>query len=143
MIIFNWNQNKVSWCIIENDHNFEQNEDLVTVFLKWMDFNGSLQYYYFLNFLGVLLTETLSCLQIYVGSSLQIKKNQTKPVFLNFKWPTKGNFFSYLVTLITWLSPFSVHFFCTKKKKKNILKTQKWWSYYLNENHLNLSMTLI
>ena len=38
MIIFNWKQNKVSWRIIENDHNFEQNEDHVTVFLKWTDF---------------------------------------------------------------------------------------------------------
>ena len=38
MIIFNWNQNKVSWCISENDHNFEQNEDCVTVFLQWTDF---------------------------------------------------------------------------------------------------------
>ena len=38
MIIFKWNQNKVSWCIIENDHNFDQNENRVTVFLKWTDF---------------------------------------------------------------------------------------------------------
>ena len=34
MIIFN----KVSWCIIENDHSFERTEDRVTVFLKWTDF---------------------------------------------------------------------------------------------------------
>ena len=34
MIIFNWNQNKVSWCIIENDYNFVQNENRVTVLLK-------------------------------------------------------------------------------------------------------------
>ena len=27
---FNWNQNKVSWCVIENDHNFEQDEDRVS-----------------------------------------------------------------------------------------------------------------
>ena len=39
MIIFNWNQNKVSWCIIGNDHNLEQNEDRETVFLKWTDFS--------------------------------------------------------------------------------------------------------
>ena len=43
MIIFNntyisWNQNKVGWCIIENDNNFERTEDRATVFLKWMDF---------------------------------------------------------------------------------------------------------
>ena len=40
MIIFNWNQNKVSWCIIENDHDFERNEGCVTVFLKWTDFKA-------------------------------------------------------------------------------------------------------
>ena len=28
------NQNKVSWCYIENDHNFERNDDRATVFLK-------------------------------------------------------------------------------------------------------------
>ena len=31
------NQNKVSWCIIENDPNFERNEDRATVFIKWTD----------------------------------------------------------------------------------------------------------
>ena len=34
-----WNQNKVNWCIIENDHNFERTEDPATVFLKWTDIN--------------------------------------------------------------------------------------------------------
>ena len=29
------NQNKVSWCIIENDHNFERTEDCATVFLNF------------------------------------------------------------------------------------------------------------
>ena len=32
------NQNKVSWCYIENDNNFESNEDCTTVFLKWRHF---------------------------------------------------------------------------------------------------------
>ena len=31
-IIWPLNQNKVSWCYIENDHNFERNEDRATVF---------------------------------------------------------------------------------------------------------------
>ena len=30
--------NKVSWCCIENYHNFERNEYRATVFLKWTDF---------------------------------------------------------------------------------------------------------
>ena len=34
-----WHQNKVSWCIIENGHSFEWNEDHVTLFLKWKDFS--------------------------------------------------------------------------------------------------------
>ena len=34
-----WHQNKVSWCIIENGHSFVWNENRVTVFLKWTDFN--------------------------------------------------------------------------------------------------------
>ena len=38
MIIFN----KVSWCIIENDHNFEKTEDRATVFIKWMDFRSKI-----------------------------------------------------------------------------------------------------
>ena len=29
----------VSWCCIENYHNFERNDDCATVFLKWKDFN--------------------------------------------------------------------------------------------------------
>ena len=33
-----WNHNKVSWCIIENDHNFERTEDRATVIWKWTDF---------------------------------------------------------------------------------------------------------
>jgi hypothetical protein len=33
-----WNQNKVSLCYIENDHNFESTEDGATVFWKWTDF---------------------------------------------------------------------------------------------------------
>ena len=33
------NQNKVSWCCIENDNDFERNEDRATVFLKWTDFS--------------------------------------------------------------------------------------------------------
>ena len=28
----------VSWCCIENDHNFKRNEDYATVFLKWTGF---------------------------------------------------------------------------------------------------------
>ena len=41
MIIFNisWNQKKVSWCIIENDHNFERTENRATVSLKWTVFS--------------------------------------------------------------------------------------------------------
>ena len=35
-----WNQNKVNWCIIENDHNFERNENPAIVFLKWTDFSS-------------------------------------------------------------------------------------------------------
>ena len=31
-------QNKVSWCIIGNDHNFERTEDCNHVFLNWTDF---------------------------------------------------------------------------------------------------------
>ena len=42
----NWHQNKVSWCYIENDHNFERNEDhifrqsydLDPFFLIWVPF---------------------------------------------------------------------------------------------------------
>ena len=33
------NQNKVSWCFIENDHIFEWTEDSATVFLNLSDFN--------------------------------------------------------------------------------------------------------
>ena len=43
VVIFNTNQNKVSWCYIENYHNFERNEDRETVFLKWTNFSCSLQ----------------------------------------------------------------------------------------------------
>ena len=35
--IIQLNQNKVSWCIIENDHIFEWIEDRTTVFLTWTD----------------------------------------------------------------------------------------------------------
>ena len=31
-------QYNISWCYIDNDHNFERNEDLANVFLKWKDF---------------------------------------------------------------------------------------------------------
>ena len=37
---------KVSWCYIENYHNFERNEDHATVFLKWMDFSLSGQKFF-------------------------------------------------------------------------------------------------
>ena len=33
----------VSWCCIENYHNFERNEDRATVFLKWTDFSNFLE----------------------------------------------------------------------------------------------------
>ena len=33
------NQNKVSWCCIENDNDFEKNEDRATGLLKWTDFS--------------------------------------------------------------------------------------------------------
>ena len=42
MIIFKWNQNKVSWCIIENFYSFEQNEDGITEFLKQTVFSYDL-----------------------------------------------------------------------------------------------------
>ena len=38
-IIHHLTSKKVRWCIIENGHSFEWNEDYVTVFLKWIDFS--------------------------------------------------------------------------------------------------------
>ena len=39
-------KNKVSWCIIENDHNFDKTEDHTTVFLKWTDFRAQNSMYH-------------------------------------------------------------------------------------------------
>ena len=46
----NWNQNKVSWCIIENDHNFERSEDRATLFLKWTDLNTNIKKIFWKNY---------------------------------------------------------------------------------------------
>ena len=39
MIIFNNTSADFVLILVENDHNFEQNEDRATVILKWTDFN--------------------------------------------------------------------------------------------------------
>ena len=44
----NWNQIKISWCIIKNDHYFERTEDRATVFWNWTDFSIQLKSLHFI-----------------------------------------------------------------------------------------------
>ena len=53
------NQNKVSWCIIEKNKNFERTEDCANVFLKWTDFMD------FFGFAFVFAAVSTALLQIY------------------------------------------------------------------------------
>ena len=57
-----WNQNIVSWCIIENDHNFERTENVATVLLIWKidDFINS--FWLYLTFSLVLTVVQYSCI---------------------------------------------------------------------------------
>ena len=105
MIIFNWNRNKVSWCIIENDHSFEQNEDRVTVFLKWTGFNKVL---FHLRERALMMSDfrgskvTLKIGHLWFMYTVQFCINLTKPRFQHYEWRNK--------MFHDWCILFSVYF---------------------------------
>ena len=61
----------VSWCIIENGHSFEWNEDRITLFLKWTD----------LSWLPNILTWTKLCILFLVKKP---KNLRARPRFSDF-----------------------------------------------------------
>ena len=88
-------QNKVSWCYIENDHNFERNEDCATVFLKRTDFNkmfqNSIPYTHHFNqrpvyFLNPFLKTISLLLRLRLSYLFLLKSSFYSRVVMKHKW---------------------------------------------------------